>query len=79
MSAVSFENEFRAMLRPVVEDAAESIQYAYDGFTVAEALSWFDAADAGDLQTEIMGAVQNGLLHAMRLRRSDDESCIIPA
>jgi len=72
------EIHFRSLLRPLVEDAAGSLSYAYDGFTVEQALAWFDNAPVEDLQGHLMHALQNGLLDAMELRRSDDESEIIP-
>jgi len=70
--------EFRAMLRPVVEDAAGSIEYAYDDFTVEQALAWFDGTDVAELQWHIMGRVQDGLLEGMHLQRNAKDDRIIP-
>jgi len=64
---------FREMLRPVVTDAAESINYA-TGYPVARILEWFDRVDDGGLQTSIMGAVQDAIVSALAIDVDRDYS-----
>ena len=65
MPAMTSEN-MRRLLRPAVEDAAESIRFA-DGDEAAEAvLAWFNAATVEDMQDVLMGGIQDALRAAAR-------------
>ena len=63
--------QFKDTLRPVVEDAARSLDYAY-GVEVESTMSWFDVASEEDLQHFVMGFVQDGILAALKVERTED-------
>lgn len=61
---------FKAMLRPVIEDAAQSLDYAY-GLDPQRVRDWFDSASDEWLQHQVMGRVQDAVLEGLGLTRDD--------
>jgi len=54
------------MLRPVVDDAAQSIAYGDGQLEHAEIMAWFDRLTVEDMQEMFMGAVQDVILAHMQ-------------
>jgi hypothetical protein len=70
MASKEFSSDTMAVyLRPVVEDAAESLAYAGYVESVEVVLAAFDAASVETLQFSIMSAVQFGVLDMLGTKR----------
>lgn len=63
--------DLKEILRPVIVDAAESINYA-TGYPVERVREWLEQAPEEELQGLIMGAVQDAIATALGINPEID-------